>query len=480
MAVHGIPSRSIETDIIEDQEIGKIETRKDGYYLKLFYKCLPVFGGFLLNLALGTIYAFGNLAVYITSYMRAYEQDDIRFKDVSWIYTISVASLGISMLFGGYMETKIGTKGCCYIVSFIYSLSTFASAWAIRNFVLFAITFGFILGLCNGIILPCTMSTVYVVWPEHKGLAGGFVLAGIGVSPCIFGPLQTLLVNPDGKSPTDAPYIENPNEKYFTDMDIINNVPWMLIVMSVLFFLMTFIGSFSLTFKSPEFYTMDYSNVRLTNEDNSSFGKKRNEEIGVSPSEMIKMPNFWLLWIVIILSCQFVNYITTCWKIVGQIQLEINDQRLSYYGSINFAISNTLGRIVWGKLADMYGCKCISMVINFIGATFLFLLPCIVVNEELFFIWCAIIVFCAGGVFVFLPTATSSLFGMKHFSSNYGIVFTGRVISAIVSSGLTSLYFNVMGVNGFTFFVGCLAIASIFISMFLKVQKKPASINLPS
>ena len=46
-------------------------------------------GGFALHLTLGTLYCFGNLNTYITSYIRIHVHEGIMYSDMIWIPTLA-------------------------------------------------------------------------------------------------------------------------------------------------------------------------------------------------------------------------------------------------------------------------------------------------------------------------------------------------------------------------------------------------------
>lgn len=50
-------------------------------------KWLAVFGCFLIHLSLGVYYTFGNIQPYMTSYLREYVGEDIRYAQTIWITT---------------------------------------------------------------------------------------------------------------------------------------------------------------------------------------------------------------------------------------------------------------------------------------------------------------------------------------------------------------------------------------------------------
>ena len=53
---------------------------------------LALIGGFSLHLTLGTLYCFGNLTSYMTSYLRQHVHPTIQYSDMIWIPTLATIS----------------------------------------------------------------------------------------------------------------------------------------------------------------------------------------------------------------------------------------------------------------------------------------------------------------------------------------------------------------------------------------------------
>jgi hypothetical protein len=53
---------------------------------------LALIGGFSLHLTLGTLYCFGNLTSYMTSYLRHHVHPGIQYSDMIWIPTLATIS----------------------------------------------------------------------------------------------------------------------------------------------------------------------------------------------------------------------------------------------------------------------------------------------------------------------------------------------------------------------------------------------------
>ena len=92
-----------------------------------------------------------------------------------------------------------------------------------------------------------------ITWfPEHRGKVIGFVNGGFGLASTVFSPLQSLLVNPANIPPTSS-NITNTTEEmssssYFTDPEVLANVPLLLLYMVALYAVILSIGVLLLAF----------------------------------------------------------------------------------------------------------------------------------------------------------------------------------------------------------------------------------------
>ena len=99
---------------------------------KKFDGILALVGGFALHLTLGTLYCFGNMSTYMTSYLRKHVNPDITYSDVIWIPTLSTMSQGAFMTLSGHLEERVGIRFTLLIGSFIMTSGVYLSAFTIR------------------------------------------------------------------------------------------------------------------------------------------------------------------------------------------------------------------------------------------------------------------------------------------------------------------------------------------------------------
>ena len=65
---------------------------------------LALIGGFCLHLTLGTLYCFGNLNTYMTSYLRKHVHPGIEYSDMIWVPCLATVSQ-VSLIISQWVES---------------------------------------------------------------------------------------------------------------------------------------------------------------------------------------------------------------------------------------------------------------------------------------------------------------------------------------------------------------------------------------
>ena len=140
------------------------------------------------------------------------------------------------MFFGGWLERKIGPRLSTMFGSSLMTLGVLLSYVTIKvSFWLLLLTYGLLFGLGLGIAYVAPLVCAMRWMPRWKGVAAGFVLAGLGLGALIFDPVQTAFINPDNL-PGDA-------DGYFKDDDLLDRVPLIFPILGGIYAVMQLIGS---------------------------------------------------------------------------------------------------------------------------------------------------------------------------------------------------------------------------------------------
>lgn len=138
-----------------------------------------------------------------------------------------------------------------------------------------------------------------------------------------------------------------------------------------------------------------------------------------------------------------------------------------------FAVFNGVGRPVFGWLTDRLSAKK-AMLFSYAQIILAASLMLLAKNGSivLFFIAFSIFWFNVGGWLAIAPTATNNMYGPKHYSENYGVVFTAYGIGAVLGVGSSGLLLDTFQNFDYIFYlviVSCL-IGYLLTLLFFKAK----------
>ncbi|ANQ07346.1 Membrane transporter [Plasmodium coatneyi] len=208
---------------------------------------LVLAGAFLYNLNIGIINSYGNLNIYLTSYLR-HKGQNVTYRDVSFIYELTVITLGISMLIGNVVQKKLGERVTILICCFTTFVSFYMSSLYAHSYLMLCVFMGGLYGLGYGISFTIPLSCTYKHFKKNRGLVSGIVISAISLSPFLYCPLQTLLINRNNVLPVESSS-GGIRERYFEDPQVLNRIPHVLFIQSVIFLIFGTCGGFFATMK---------------------------------------------------------------------------------------------------------------------------------------------------------------------------------------------------------------------------------------
>ncbi|CAA9987533.1 membrane transporter, putative [Plasmodium knowlesi strain H] len=209
---------------------------------------LVLAGAFLYNLNIGIINSYGNLNIYLTSYLR-HKGQNVTYRDVSFIYELTVITLGVSMLIGNVVQKKLGERVTILVCSFTTFISFYLSSVYAHSYLMLCLFMGGLYGLGYGISFTIPLSCTYKHFKKNRGLVSGIVISAISLSPFLYCPLQTLLINRNNVLPVESSGGSSggPRERYFEDPHVLGRIPHVLFVQSVIFLIFGTCGAFFAT-----------------------------------------------------------------------------------------------------------------------------------------------------------------------------------------------------------------------------------------
>lgn len=462
---------------------------------------LVLLGGFIVHFSLGTLFAYGNLAPYIASYVRNMSHHHtITTGTTSLLYSLAVIGQGFSMVLGGWMDRKIGPRLTTVVGSIVMSSAVMLSYFTIKvSFWFLLFTYGAMFGVGLGMAYVGPLACAMRWLPRWKGFVNGFIISGFGLGAVLFAFAQTFYINPNNYPPDDE-------DGYFTNPDVLSRIPSSFLVFGGVHLGMQLVGSLFLTNPpsknrtQPQLQTDNsvdpmpsvdsslqggspsrsygvhsvedelsaqlsvsreyYSSTASGEQSETMRGQKMhtasswtpNVITSVTPSQMVRTHGFYYLWMLLAFGGTAISAVVTSYKYFGQNFIK-DDHFLATVGSVS-AIFNSAGSLILGVFADKFNYKaglvCLTAVMSSLLLTFY---ASVMAGKWMFFVWVCGLFFCVGGLFTLFPTAVARSFGSRHFAINYGILFTANSVSATLNAVTTSFALPHLHWYGYLFLI---------------------------
>ncbi|MCK8818212.1 OFA family MFS transporter [Natroniella sulfidigena] len=404
-------------DEILNEEIGIALETKRWLYIPL---------GILIFMCMGTVYSWSVFRSPVEESLNiSATQSGLPYMVFLLFYALlmPVAS-GFINDYGPRLVTMLGGV----LVGLGWFLSSFVTS--VNQLI---ITYGVIAGAGVGIAYGAPMVVAARWFPDKRGLAVGLTLGGFGISPVITAPLSRWLIDSYGLFQTFR-------------------------ILGIAFTIIVIILALPLRFPKDE-SEIEYDKLE---------SEKKKKAINFTAKDMIKNKAFYGLWI-----CFSIGTLTGLTIIgisspVAQEIINLDAQIASLMVAL-FAIFNAAGRPIFGTITDNFGAKR-AAILSF---SLIILSSVLMLNNQegsmvLYIISFSVLWLSSGGWLAIAPAATAALFGNKHYTKNYGIVFLAYGIGAISGNLIAGNLRDMLGSYIYTFYpiiilAGLGIIAAVFL-----------------
>ena len=217
-----------------------------------------VVGGVSMNLALGSLYAW---SVFVAPLEKEFHW---KRADTSNVFIIAVVVFALTFIVAGRLQDKLGPFKVSLAGAILVSLGFFMCSYA-DSLTKFFVFFGVLGGLGNGFGYATPIPVMSKWFPDKRGLAVGLAVGGYGAGSAIFGPLA-------------ANYLI-PNFGWRTTFQ----------VLGAIFFVMTAFGAFLLRNPPAGYKPAGWVPAQTS--------KSLATTYDFSPSEVLRTPTFYLMWV---------------------------------------------------------------------------------------------------------------------------------------------------------------------------------------
>ncbi|MBN2286855.1 MAG: OFA family MFS transporter [Tissierellales bacterium] len=358
--------------------------------------------GIVVMMLLGTVYSYSVFRVAIEAFYQ------VGTAESGMPYMMALAFYSFFMFLTGKILKKYKPVTIIFFGGLLISLGWLLSSVS-TNMIVLTVAYGCIGGAGVGIVYGVPMNVVAAWFPEKKGFAVGLVLVGFGLSPLITAPLAKELL-----------------EQY--------SLMTVFRILGISFGIA--LPLLSLAFRYPEGWLDQYRH---------DVHQQNMSGLQLSTKEMIHTKNFLGLYINFVIGTMIGLKLIGMTGNIGIEWIKISSKEMPRLIAM-FSIFNGLGRPIFGELTDWLGTKK-TMLLSYllIGFSAILLLISQGQNKMVYLISFSVFWFNLGGWLAIAPASTIRLFGIKHYTQNYGLIFTAYGIGAILGVSTSGLLLDLHG-----------------------------------
>jgi OFA family oxalate/formate antiporter-like MFS transporter len=376
----------------------------------------------VVMLLTGTLYSW---AIFTQPLLVAFHWDVMATTAAFAIANFSLATVGATI--GGVWQDRVGPRRVTLVGVTLWGAGNVlaglgTAAWGAPWLYL---TYGIIGGIGIGMAYVTPLAMVTKWFPDKKGLAGGLVVGAFGLGAFVYNQLVPRLDSFHAASAHAAAYIAatsaakaagsafDPNKltaaQTFTAADSAA-LMWVFVASGSVFLLVG-LSAASLFRNPPAGYSPGATPAGASA-----------PECGYSPSQVVMMPQLYLLWLQLFISViSGVTIISNAVFILADLTKLTASDIAPLFGLVS--VFNALGRFAWGALSDRIGCNHTFAALFAVQAlTLLFLGAAHTLVPALASV--AVILLCCGGGFGTMPSFNAGYFGTRFMGLNYGLILS--------------------------------------------------------
>jgi OFA family oxalate/formate antiporter-like MFS transporter len=370
---------------------------------------LPVVGGVLMNLALGSLYAWSVFVLPLE------QEFGWKRADTSWVYTIAVVCFALTFIAAGRLQDLKGPKLCAFLGGILVSGGFLLASFTTSLMTLY-VFFGVIVGVGNGFGYATPMPVGSKWFPDKRGLVVGLMVGGYGGGQAIFGTLATSYLIP--------------------------SFGWRVTfqILAGIFLVMTMIGTALL--KNPP---AGYRPPNWTPPIGAAAVRG-----DFTTREMLATPTFYFLWVAYALGTTAGQM--TISQLVPFARAAGLGATIAAYSLVISSLGNAGGRILSGWMSDTLGRLRTLKTMVLLSAI---AMPALVLLQHSvvpFLLLIALVYWCYGTQLSVFASTTADFYGTKNLGLNYGVLFTAWGVAGTLGPGIAGRVFDRFGDYRYAFF----------------------------
>ncbi|MEM1801667.1 MAG: OFA family MFS transporter [Sulfolobales archaeon] len=321
---------------------------------------------------------------------------------VSLAFTIYVYTSTFIQPFSGFLADNYGSRKLAFFSAILVGLGFITSSYVLSPWELY-ITYG--LGsLGVGTLYGIATGTAVKWFPKRRGLATGFVTFGFGAGASLFNlPIQEFIAT-------------NGFRNAFT-----------------------YVGVFMLAVLMPLSYMMVYPKDAIS----GGVGNVRRDIVNYTPTKMLKTWQWYLIYLTFIVTPTAALMFGAQLKLMSA-EFKVPPNYLNII-LVLFPLANGLSRIVAGVISDRFGRERTMSMFYFLLGVSLLGLSYLGDVPVMFLLFTLIASLLGGSPYAFYPSIIGDYYGIRYATVNYGITYTAKAWSGLLSGWVTAYLVETYG-----------------------------------
>ncbi|HTV96320.1 MAG TPA: OFA family MFS transporter [Steroidobacteraceae bacterium] len=354
-----------------------------------------------------------------------------------------VAMTGVALWGGGNVLAGLGTP-------------SFGASWLY-------LTYGLVGGVGAGMAYITPLAVVSKWFPERRGLAGGLVVGSFGLGAFVYNQAIPRLAAFHALSVQAAQILSagaaGPRTSavalHLATGEAARTIMQIFIVSGLAFLAIGLPAASVLRNPPPQHDDRPGS---------------RHSSVGYPPTRVIRMPQFYLLWLQLFANViAGITIISNAVVILSDLTSLASASIAPLFGVVS--IFNAVGRFFWGGISDHIGCQRTFAAMFAVQAVTLCWL-CAVHTPAPALAGFAIVLLCCGGGFGTMPSYSAQCFGTRYMGLNYGLVLTAWGAAGLLGPMLVARAKDAgLSFSGLMPGIACVLVACIVLPM---LTRRPA------
>lgn len=371
-----------------------------------------------VHLCIGQVYAFSVFNLPLTKVLGVTESlpEDWKLTTLGWIFSLAIVFLGLSAAFAGKWLETVGPRVTMFCSALCFSTGFLISAIGVWLHIIWLLYLGYGvlggIGLGLGYVSP--VSTLIKWFPDRRGMATGLAIMGFGGGAMIGAPLSVMLM------------------KFYASASSVG-VAETFVTLGIVYLLVMLVGAFSIRLPADNWQPKNYHP--------SSRKSKLISEQHVHVDQVLKTPQFYLLWLVLCLN------VTAGIGVLGQASAMSQEMFKDYFTPEKAAafvsllsLFNMGGRFFWSSISDYLGRKNVYFTFFMLGCVLYSVVPYTgQMHNIMLFIGCyAVILSMYGGGFSTIPAYLADIFGTRYVGAIHGRLLTAWSVAGVAGPVLVN------------------------------------------